>query len=50
VTCAARPSPGVPFPEVRDLLGHTIITMTEKYAYLAPDNVRSAVAALDRMS
>lgn len=47
-TCAAwLVSAGVPLPEVRDLLGHESITMTEKYAHLAPDNVRSAVARLD---
>lgn len=47
-TCAAwLVSSGVPLPEVRDLLGHGSITMTEKYAHLAPDNVRSAVARLD---
>ena len=33
----------MPFPEVRDLLGHCTVTMTEKYAHLAPDNVRAAV-------
>jgi|GEM_PF-3280544 len=50
-TCAAwLVSSGVPLPEVRDLLEHAPITMTEKYAHLAPDNVRSAVAALDRLS
>jgi integrase len=38
---------GVPLPEVRDLLGHCTVTMTEKYAHLAPDNVRAAVAVLD---
>jgi integrase len=47
-TCAAwLVSGGVPLPEVRDLLGHTTVTMTEKYAHLAPDNVRAAVAVLD---
>jgi len=47
-TCAAwLVSSGVPLPEVRDLLGHSTVTMTEKYAHLAPDNVRAAVAVLD---
>ena len=47
-TCAAwLVSSGVPLPEVRDLLGHCSVTMTEKYAHLAPDNVRAAVAVLD---
>ncbi len=46
-TAAWLVSSGVPLPEVRDLLGHTTVTMTEKYAHLAPDNVRAAVAVLD---
>ncbi len=37
-------SAGVPLAEVRDLLGHSSITMTERYAHLAPENVRAAVA------
>jgi len=46
-TCAAwLVSAGVALPEVRDLLGHSSITMTEKYAHLSPDNVRRAVAVL----
>ncbi|MCB1808482.1 MAG: site-specific integrase [Candidatus Competibacteraceae bacterium] len=48
-TCAAwLVSAGVALPEVRDLLGHSTIQMTEKYAHLAPENVRAAVAVLDR--
>ena len=48
-TCAAwLVSSNVPLPEVRDLLGHSTVTMTEKYAHLAPDNIRAAVAVLDR--
>lgn len=43
-------SAGVALPEVRDLLGHSTITMTEKYAHLSPDNVRRAVSVLDRTS
>jgi len=47
-TCAAwLVSEGVPLSEVRDLLGHASITMTERYAHLAPDRVRSAVAKLE---
>ena len=47
-TCAAwLVTAGVPLPEVRDLLGHASITMTERYAHLAPDNVRAAVSRLD---
>lgn len=46
-TCAAwLVTAGVALPEVRDLLGHGSITMTEKYAHLSPDNVRRAVAVL----
>ena len=47
-TCAAwLVTAGISLPEVRDLLGHASITMTEKYAHLAPDNVRRAVETLD---
>ena len=50
-TCAARlVSANVPLMEVRDLLGHSSITMTERYAHLAPENVRAAVAVLDNVS
>ena len=50
-TCAAwLVSNGVPLAEVRDLLGHASITMTERYAHLAPENIRAAVAVLDRAS
>lgn len=48
-TCAAwLVGASVPLAEVRDLLGHSSITMTERYAHLAPENVRAAVAVLDR--
>ena len=47
-TCAAwLVSDGVGMPEVRDLLGHATIAMTERYAHLAPENVRIAVSVLD---
>ncbi len=47
-TCAAwLVSAGVPLAEVRDLLGHQSIQMTERYAHLAPENVRAAVARLE---
>ncbi|WP_295449106.1 site-specific integrase [uncultured Thiodictyon sp.] len=47
-TCAAwLVSGGVPLTEVRDLLGHSTIGMTERYAHLAPERVRAAVAILD---
>lgn len=48
-TCAAwLVSASVPLTEVRDLLGHTTIKMTERYAHLAPENVRAAVSVLER--
>lgn len=40
-------SKGVPLSEVKELLGHSTVKMTERYAYLAPENVRTAVAVLD---
>lgn len=40
---------GVPLPEVRDLLGHSTIKQTERYAHLAPDHLQSAVAVLDSL-
>lgn len=40
---------GVPLPEVRDLLGHSSIKQTERYAHLAPGHLHSAVAVLDRL-
>lgn len=47
-TCAAwLVSAGVPLTEVRDLLGHSSVKMTERYAHLAPENVRAAVALLE---
>ncbi|KPA96006.1 tyrosine-type recombinase/integrase [Pseudomonas asplenii] len=47
-TCAAwLVSSGVPLIEIRDLLGHSTIQMTEKYAHLAPTRVRNAVSVLD---
>jgi integrase len=47
-TCAAwLVTAGVPLIEVRDLLGHRTIEMTERYAHLAPENVRAAVALLE---
>lgn len=50
-TCASwLVSAGVPLPEVRDLLGHASVEMTERYAHLAPENLRAAVGVLDRMS
>ncbi len=40
-------TPGIPLPEVRDLLGHATIAMTERYAHLAPENLRKAVKRLE---
>lgn len=37
---------GVPLAEVRDLLGHATIQMTERYAHLAPGATRDAVERL----
>ncbi|MBF0611749.1 MAG: site-specific integrase [Magnetococcales bacterium] len=50
-TCAAwLVTKGVPLPQIRDLLGHSSVTMTERYAHLAPETVRAAVSRLDGMS
>ncbi|MGC2457041.1 MAG: site-specific integrase [Gallionellaceae bacterium] len=47
-TCASwLVSAGVQLPAVRDLLGHSTIRMTERYAHLSPENVRAAVNVLD---
>lgn len=49
-TCASwMVQQGVPLLEVRDVLGHSSIEMTERYAHLAPDKLRSAVGVLDRL-
>jgi len=40
-------SEGVELIKVRDLLGHTSIRMTERYAHLAPFRLHEAVGALD---
>lgn len=46
-TCAAwLVQAGVPLTEIRDLLRHSTIQMTERYAHLAPENVRDAVDAI----
>ena len=37
----------MPLSEVRDLLGHSSITVTERCAHLAPENVRVAVSKLE---
>ncbi len=49
-TCAAwLVSAGVPLSEVRDLLGHSTVMVTERYAHLAPENVRAAVTQLENI-
>ena len=39
---------GRPLKEVQELLGHSSITMTERYAHLAPERLRDAIAVFDR--
>jgi hypothetical protein len=39
-------SAGEKRPELRDLLGHGAVKMTERYAQLAPENERTAVTLL----
>lgn len=47
-TCASLAvSEGVPLTAIRDLLGHSSITVTERYAHLEPSAVREVVAVLD---
>ena len=49
-TCASLAiSEGVPLASIRDLLGHSSITVTERYAHLEPDAVREVVAVLDHL-
>ena len=38
---------GRPLIEVRDLLGHSTVKMTERYAHLAPENLVDAVSSLE---
>ncbi|MBT6066375.1 MAG: tyrosine-type recombinase/integrase, partial [Proteobacteria bacterium] len=33
--------------EVRDILGHSTVKMTERYAHLAPERLREAVSVLE---
>ena len=47
-TCASwLVSRGVHLYAVKDLLGHSTVKMTERYAHLSPENVRAPVSALD---
>ena len=45
--CAALVTRGVPLRTVQILAGHASFTTTEKYAHLAPDHLRDAVAGLN---
>ena len=38
---------GATLQEVKDLLGHKTLAMTLRYAHLAPERLRAAVATLD---
>lgn len=50
-TCASwLVSAGQSLAAVRDLLGHSTVKMTERYAHLSPENVRHAVSVLDSVS
>jgi integrase len=41
---------GVSLKELQELLGHSSLTMTMRYAHLAPDHLRSAVSRLDGLT
>jgi hypothetical protein len=41
---------GQPILEVREMLGYAPVTMTERYAHLAPDRLKAAARALDSKS
>jgi integrase len=41
---------GRPLKEVSELLGHSSVKMTERYAHLAPERLRDAVAVLEDFS
>lgn len=43
-------SEGVELAKIRDLLGHSSITMTERYAHLAPSRLHDAVNVLDDLN
>lgn len=41
---------GAPLADVKEVLGHSTLRMTERYARLAPENTRAAVEKLGRLS
>jgi len=41
---------GVDLATIKELMGHKHITMTLRYAHLAPGHKRAAIAALDRVA
>jgi len=41
---------GRPLKEVQELLGHSSVRMTERYAHLAPERLRDAVATLENFN
>lgn len=48
-TCAAwLVQAGVSLAQIKELLNHTSVQVTEKYAHLAPENIREAVSVLNR--
>jgi site-specific recombinase XerD len=50
-TCASwLVSAGIPLREVQELLGHGSIQMTERYAHLSPENLKSAMTVLERIT
>lgn len=42
----ARTKSGQPLTAIRDLLGHSSLSVTSRYSHLAPDHLRAAVAGL----
>ena len=47
-TCASRlVMAGVDLNRIREILGHAGITMTLRYAHLAPDQLKAAIRVLD---
>lgn len=50
-TCASwMVSEGVPLADVKEVLGHSTVNMTERYAHLSPHRAREAVATLGSRS